>query len=402
MRVLLIEPVQHKSWGANNQYIGLLKIAAYHKQAGDTVEYVQAYDFPSASPDMILVSSMFTYWYKCVWETVQFYKFFYPTVPLLLGGIYATICPDHAAKSGADKVIAGEYQGSRCLPPDPTVLPTKPQFVYTMTSYGCPNACSYCASHVLYGPGIHQRPTEEVFGEFALQKQRGFSTIYVGDDNFLFNADKHAMPLLETIVRRGLKIRFELPGGVQADHVTPEIAKLMYRAGFRRVSTSIETVSQEVAQRMGRNKVSSTDAVTNAIRCFEQAGFKRNDISVFFMIGLPYQSLDDILDTFAFLARLGVWIHPQRWTPIPNTRDFKGAGLNSWDLEDLHYKSFLAPGVTFSSADLDLIYKAARFINIGRRYTDFDLWGASPLHSRLRETLMRDACPTTTAPACIA
>jgi len=395
MRVLLIEPVQHKSWGTNNQYIGLLKIAAYHKQAGDTVEYVRAYEIPSAQPDMILVTSMFTYWYKCVWETVQFYKFFYPTVPLLLGGIYATICPDHAARSGADKVVAGEYEKSRCLTPDPTVLPTKPRFVYSMTSYGCPNACSYCASHVLYGPGIQQRSAEEVFDEFALQRRRGFSTIYIGDDNFLFNAEKHALPLLEMVIQRGLKVRFELPGGLQADHVTPEIAQLMYRAGFRRVSTAMETASRDVAEHMGRRNVASSDAVTHAVRCFEEAGFERREINVFFMIGLPYQSLDDILDTFAFLARLGVWLHPQRWTPIPNTRDFKLAGLDGWDLEDLHYKSFLAPGVAFSSDDLDLIYKAARFINIGRRYTGFDLWGASPLHGRLRETLMRGACVVT-------
>jgi radical SAM superfamily enzyme YgiQ (UPF0313 family) len=214
MRVLLIEPVQHKSWGTNNQYIGLLKIAAYHKQAGDTVEYVRAYEIPATPPDMILVTSMFTYWYKCVWETVQFYKFFYPTVPLLLGGIYATICPEHAARSGADQVVAGEYEKSRSLPPDPTVLPSKPRFVYSMTSYGCPNACSYCASRILYGQGIHQRPIEEVLDEFALQKRRGFSTIFIGDDNFLFNAEKHALPLLERVVQRGLKMRFELPGGL--------------------------------------------------------------------------------------------------------------------------------------------------------------------------------------------
>jgi len=391
MRVLLVEPAQHKSWGANNQYIGLLKVAAYHKQAGDTVEYIRAYDIPSARPDLILVTSMFTYWYKCVWETVQFYRFFHPGVPIWLGGIYATICPEHAARSGVDKVIAGEYHGSRSLPPDPTVLPVKPRFVYSMTSYGCPNAFSYCASHILYGPGIHQRPIEEVFGEWELQKRRGFSTIYVGDDNFLFNAEKHALPLLEMVVRRGLKISLELPGGLQADHVTPEIATLMFRAGFRRVSTSIETVNEQVAQRMGRSKVSSTDAVANAVRYFDQAGFEKMDINVFFMIGLPYQSIDDILDTFAFLARLGVWIQPQRWAPIPGTRDFQRAGLDKWDLEDLHYKSFLAPGVSFSSDDLDFIYKAARFINIGRRYTGFDLCGTSPMHDRLREVLLRDS-----------
>ena len=306
---------------------------------------------------------------------------------MLLGGIYATICTEHAAKSGADEVLPGEYKNSRLLAPDPTVLPVPPTFVYCMTSYGCPNACSYCATHQLYGPGIHQRPIEEVCEEFRLQKSRGFSTIYIGDDNFLHKAESHAMPLLEMIIRQNLNLRFGLPGGMQADHVTENIAKLMYRAGFRKVSSAIETTNCDIAGKMGRGNFGSAEAVARAVAAFGKAGFPPREIDVYFIIGLPYQNMDDILDTFAFLARLGVWIHPQRWTPIPGTRDFKRLGLEAWDLEDLYYKSFLAPGVTFASEDLDFIYKAARFINMGRRYTGFDLWGKSDLHKRLKKRM---------------
>lgn len=388
MNILLVQPAHHKTWGANNQYIGLLKVAAYHKQQGDHVEYVYAPNIPERHPDIILVSSMFTYWYKQVWDAVQYYKYLFPSATVLLGGIYATICPDHAAESGADEVSPGEYKKSRSLPPDPTVLPEPPPFVYCITSYGCSNNCSYCATHLLYGPGIYQRPIEEVIEEFRLQKSRGFHTIYIGDDNFLYKAESHAIPLLEMVIRQNLNLRFELPGGMQADHVTEDIAKLMYRAGFRKVSTAIETTNRNVAKRMGRGNFGSAHAVARAIAAFSKAGFPPREIDVYFIIGLPYQSMNDILDTFAFLARLGVWIHPQRWTPIPNTRDFKRIGLENWDLEDLYYKSFLAPGVSFTSEDLDFIYKAARFINIGRRYTGFDLWGSSDLHHRLREKVI--------------
>jgi radical SAM superfamily enzyme YgiQ (UPF0313 family) len=387
MNVLLVQPAHHKTWGTNNQYIGLLKVATYHKQRGDHVEYVVAPGVPATRPDLILVSSMFTYWYKQVWDAVQYYKYLFPSAKVLLGGIYATICPEHAAQSGADEVLPGEYEKSRSLPPDPTVLPEPPPFVYSMTSHGCPNACSYCADHLLYGPGIYQRPVEEVLDEFRLQKSRGFNTIYIGDDNFLHKAESHAVPLLEMVIRQKLNIRFELPGGLQADHVTDEIADLMYQAGFRKVSTAIETTNRDIARKMGRGNFGSADAVARAISAFGKAGFPAREIDVYFIIGLPYQTMDDIMDTFAFLARLGVWIHPQRWTPIPNTRDFKRSGLENWDLEDLYYKSFLAPGVTFRSEDLDFIYKAARFINIGRRYTGFDLWGDSDLHKQLKRSM---------------
>lgn len=387
MNVLLVQPAHHKTWGTNNQYIGLLKVAAYHKQQGDSVEYVYAPSIPERHPDLILVSSMFTYWYKQVWDAVQFYKFLFPSAKVLLGGVYATICPEHAILSGADQVIPGEYHKSRFLPPDPTVLPEHPGFIYSMTSYGCPNACSYCATHLLYGKGIYHRPVDEVYGEFCLQKSRGFNTIYIGDDNFLFKAESHTLPLLETVIRKNLKLRFELPGGLQADHVTPDIAQLMHRAGFRKVSTAIETLNSEVSRKMGRANFGNMESVARAIEAFAKAGFVRKEIDVYFIIGLPYQTMNDILDTLAFLVRLGVWIHPQRWTPIPNTLDFKRAGVDDWDLEDLYYKSFLAPGVQFTSDDLNFIYKAARFINIGQRYTDFNLLGDSALHQQLRKKI---------------
>ena len=59
-------------------------------------------------PDAVLVTSMMTYWYPGPFEAIRRVKARWPDAPVALGGVYATLCPDHArAHSGADAVLPG-------------------------------------------------------------------------------------------------------------------------------------------------------------------------------------------------------------------------------------------------------------------------------------------------------
>jgi radical SAM superfamily enzyme YgiQ (UPF0313 family) len=175
---------------------------------------------------------------------------------------------------------------------------------------------------------------------------------------------------------------------MQASHVTKELASIMWKAGFRKVSTAIESVDENVLKKMGRKNNSTKDDLVNCIDNFESAGFKRHEIDVYFIIGMPYQTLDNILDTLSFLIKLRVWAHPQRWTPIPGTLDYRRHSLENWDLEDLYYKSFLVKGVNFTDKDLDFIYRIARFFNVGARYTNGEsLFHGDPIHRMFFERL---------------
>lgn len=68
-------------------------------------------------PDVILVTSVMTYWYPGVWEAVWIAKELFPDVPVVLGGIYAILCPEDAGRSGADFVLTAP------CPPDTTHIP---------------------------------------------------------------------------------------------------------------------------------------------------------------------------------------------------------------------------------------------------------------------------------------
>ena len=69
-------------------------------------------------------------------------------MPLVLGGIYARLCPEHAASIGADYIVKENWEPDVTYPAM-DLYGTLPYGV-TMTSFGCPLACEYCASHLLW------------------------------------------------------------------------------------------------------------------------------------------------------------------------------------------------------------------------------------------------------------
>ncbi|MEI9478268.1 MAG: cobalamin B12-binding domain-containing protein [Deltaproteobacteria bacterium] len=59
-------------------------------------------------PDVIGITSGMIYWYPGLFKTIHAVKSLFKGVPVILGGIYATLCHDHAIRfSGADFVIRG-------------------------------------------------------------------------------------------------------------------------------------------------------------------------------------------------------------------------------------------------------------------------------------------------------
>src|SRR5215471_18716047 len=57
--------------------------------------------------DVVLVQTVMTYWYLGVREVIEDVRRLQPDAKIILGGVYATLCPGHARSLGADQVIEG-------------------------------------------------------------------------------------------------------------------------------------------------------------------------------------------------------------------------------------------------------------------------------------------------------
>src|SRR5262249_33782619 len=62
--------------------------------------------------DFALVQTVMTYWYPGLQEVLEDIRTFSPGTRTVLGGVYATLCPDHARRLGADLVVSGSQLNS--------------------------------------------------------------------------------------------------------------------------------------------------------------------------------------------------------------------------------------------------------------------------------------------------
>ena len=306
-------------------------------------------------PDLILVTSLMTYWYSGVKETIETVKTIFPDVPVVCGGIYATLCHDHAVLNlGADQVATGpgeeiilkivsDYTGYSVSPffdakdlstyPYPAFdLQRKIPYVPIMTSRGCPYSCAYCASSFLHPLGLI-RPPEQVFEEIRFWHQKyGVANFAFYDDALLVDSEHHASILFEAIIREGIRVRFHTPNALHIREIDPKTAKLMFRAGFETIRLGLETAAFEKRNQLDR-KVTENE-FHRAVACLLSAGFKKEQIGAYLLVGLPDQDLDSVITSIQVVKKSGITPVPAHYTPIPHTRLWKKAvKCSRYDLE---------------------------------------------------------------------
>ena len=291
-------------------------------------------------PDLVLMTSMMTYWYTGVQETIGVIKDIFPDVTIVLGGIYASLCYEHALNhSGAHRIetgpgekhilkMVGECTGfSVNAKFDPDDLDTYPypafelqrkiNYIPLQTSKGCPFACKYCASHYL-NPKRMVRNPESVVEEIRYRHEKYKVKDFVFyDDALLVDAEKHAVPMLEGIINAGLKVRFHTPNAVHIREISKQTARLMFQAGFKTLRLGLETTSLDIRNELDK-KVSVTEFI-RAVTCLKEAGFDKNMIGVYLLAGLPGQQTEFIENSIQSVKQTGATPILAHYSPIPKT-----------------------------------------------------------------------------------
>ncbi|MBN1136012.1 MAG: radical SAM protein [Anaerolineae bacterium] len=306
---------------------------------GLPVERFEAALAAAPTTDLVLIASAMTYWYPGVVEAIRRIRTRFGSVPVALGGVYATLCPDHARQfSGADQVIAGpgvvaalrladQITGHDSDPDRLTSPPSWPlpahdlaarPYAAVLTSWGCPYRCTYCASHRLQ-PAFVQREPDLVVEEIAACVRRGVRRLAFYDDALLIDAERHLAPILEGVLARRLPVSFFPVNGLHARGITAELAVLMRRAGFVQARLSLETIDPG-RQRATGAKVTTAD-FESAVRRLRAAGFGPADLRGYLLAALPGQPLAEIEDSLRFVLSLGIQAELTLFSPIPGTPD---------------------------------------------------------------------------------
>ena len=358
--------------------IGLAYIAAYLRKHGHKCEILDGLATPCSlddivkkchSFDIIGITSVSTYAIR-VNELLHRIRGSGIKGTVVVGGPHATILPESCLRNGADYVILGEgelpilnlinaiethsditqvesiaYLKDDKLIKNPRIslisnldeipipaydlLPmkqyhtsearTRKQPSYSlMTSRGCPGICSFCNKSVS-GTKVRYFSADRIVDEFFLLRDKyGAEDIAILDDNFLTNHD-----IVHDVCDKLLEKNFKKTWSVEArvDCINKDILIMLKKAGCDFIAYGIESGSQRMLDIMKKNI--TLEQVRKAVKLTKEIGI---NIRGYFMIGLPYETLDDIEKTIQFAIELNIEVASfSLFVPLPGTLDYKRA-----------------------------------------------------------------------------
>jgi len=332
-------------------------------------------------PDLVLVTCTMTYWYPGVQLVVELIRRKFGQVPVVLGGVYATLMPEHAGRfSGADHVFQGPAEkdllplvrqvlgDSSChdsryeyldeIPWPYFDLMRNKETLSILTSRGCPFNCSFCAVGLLC-QDLEQRTPSSVVAEIESHYKNYKSRNFVFyDDALLINKERHFLPLLREVIRRNLPLVFHTPNGLHLKEVDFEVASLFKKANFQSLFLSQAFFDKDLLAK-SCPKLSEGD-LERALHHLEKAGYSRQQVNVYLLVGLPGQDITAVKESILHVRRLGARPRLAFFSPVPGTEEWKGLvqkGLLAKDGDPLLHNKLVFPyiGGSITAQDFEFL-----------------------------------------------
>ena len=343
--------------------LGIQTLAPVLRQRGHEVRLfdtchprMKAADIAQAAvrerPDAIALSFLSTTTYPAAKAMARRLKTDAPSIPIIVGGAFATLNADRILGDCPDIDCVGVGEGEELLPdyveqlhapervaglvwrrdgrvvinpprpllrvldqfphPDRASLPidyieslpldvpavlSLDKFCTVQTSRGCPYSCIYCDIPALGQGRWRSRSPEHVLDELQALSDQGYRSIYLTDDHFLINRERIAA-ICQGIIDRGLKFHWGCEG--RADSIGIDQMPILHKAGCTFLAFGVEAGTQKILDRLHKRQTPAQ--VANAVREAKLQGIER--VHGFFVVGSPGETRQDILESFRFAARL--------------------------------------------------------------------------------------------------
>jgi radical SAM superfamily enzyme YgiQ (UPF0313 family) len=252
---------------------------------------------------------------------------------------------------------------------------------FMITSRSCPHRCSFCSVHTTFGTDYRRRSLENVLEEIALRYRQGFRVIDFEDDNLTYykNIFKE---LCRRLVARfpDREMNFVAMNGISYLSLDDELLELMYQAGFSHLNLAL--VSSDKTVRETTKRPHTLEAYLRVVRKAHALGFK---IVSYQILGLSNESLDSMIQTLAFNARLPVLLGASPFYRTPNSPIARGLQLMEADLIKARLTALAIETDSFDRDDIYTLFVTTRIINF--------LKGLPLSSSSDLSTLAKQPCP---------
>ena len=207
---------------------------------------------------------------------------------------------------------------SDCAPATYT-LAGKPMS-FMITSRSCPHKCSFCSVHATFGTDYRRRSLENVLEEIQLRYQQGYRVIDFEDDNLTYYKQTFKELCRRLITRfPNREMQFVAMNGISYLSLDDELLELMHQAGFSHLNLAL--VSSDKTVRETTKRPHTLEASLKVVNKAHQLGFK---IVSYQILGLPNETLDSMIQTLAFNARLPVLLGASPFYRTPNAPIARG------------------------------------------------------------------------------
>jgi len=309
-------PIPPKSKNHKNFLpIGLLKIGAYLKDNGNEVRLERGvfWDNPEKQKDLmefnpgeIWVTSLFTYWSEYVKDSVDFYRKLFPSANIKVGGIYASLMPEHCKNyTGCDEVQEGVFDEAEEYFPDYSLLPQNGEAIdYQIihASRGCIRKCQFCGTWKIE-PDF--KPKKSIRNEIKYRK------IVFYDNNLLANPYVEEILSELALLKKEKKILWcESQSGFDGRLLLKKayLAEMLKKAGFRNLRIAWD------------GKIEEFKKVKEQISILTGAGYISKDIYVFMIYNWRI-SFEDMERKRIECLKWKVQIADCRYRPLDQTFD---------------------------------------------------------------------------------
>jgi hypothetical protein len=285
--IALVEPNYYSQFPP----VGLLKLSTLEKNMGNTTELIRKNNFPKKKPDKIYVTSLFTWAWRPVWEAVRKCKSWYPDVEITLGGLYASLMPEHAKLSGADIIFKGLNQEAEEVLPDYSLVP-KWDGSIIFASRGCKNKCIYCAVPKLEGKICSEKKSIKKF------IWTGHKKLIFFDNNIL--AMRYWEEIFNEVIE--LKMGVDYNQGLDARLIEDKSASLIAKMNIPTIRLAYDHPDQK-------------EDVEKAIKLLSEKGKDQRSILVYTLFNYT-ESPEDFLQRVLEIFSWGAVCYPMRFQPL--------------------------------------------------------------------------------------
>lgn len=367
MKILLVEPAYYTQYPP----LGLLKLSTLYQAQGHEVRFQRGISLVTRFvPDEIKITSLFTWAWRPVWEAVAFYRALFPRAVISLGGIYATLMPDHAKGSGADQVKVGLDRDAEDLMPDYDLVPEwhRDRGASIMFSHrGCIRKCDFCAVPKLEGKPFQIHHNSRVAHLVHPEHKR----VILWDNNVL--GESHWRDLFAEL--RELKVEVDFNQGLDARLVTEEVAHEIKTLNI----PTIRFAYDFPGMRKGMER-----AITN-LRAANLGRHRYGHICCYVLYNYR-DTPQDLFERIRDLLAWGIAAYPMRYQPLSGEQALEKDSYigEHWSIEELNMVAMARRVIGYGGALPPYEGLQKKFMNAKNFEQAFELYDKKGVASRPR------------------